>query len=77
MNYNTWFKRISIAMRLKRHDIVKIMDLAGAPVSSSRADGWFRRSDDKNRAALMTHDEFDVFTDGLTKWAKNEIATDE
>ena len=64
-----WYKRLRLALRLHRRDVVEIMRLGGLSVSSSRADGW-NRADGDDRGQDITNEEFDAFTHGLVEWMK-------
>lgn len=66
LRYTRWFKRVRLALKLSRTDIVDVMSYGGVTVTKSRADGWMRSEDDVRRAT-MTEDEFDAFTSGLAE----------
>lgn len=67
--WNARFKRVRLACRLSRANVVECMSIGGISISNSRADGWMRSQSD-DRRTLMTEAEFDAFLSGLVEFLK-------
>lgn len=72
-DWNTHCKRIKIALRLERGEIVEICRLGGRKISLSKADGWMRSPSDARRFQRMSAEEFEAFTSGLVEWARDNM----
>lgn len=77
MTWNTYYKRVRVALSLSYPEVVEICRLGGLTITRSRAEGWSRGVADKRRFVRMSEAEFDAFTRGLPGWASDNVCEDQ